>query len=109
MVLVKSHYKNGLASEMISHYFANVLLLPYQFLVYFMLCSSSKGTENICPHFKKKGSNIKRIFHVKIKTVVNIYIIEFIQSIHWVRPVEVCFFLILRVKEKEKILISTFK
>ena len=51
----KSHYKNGLASQMVSHYLANVLLLLHQFiLVYFMLCSSCKGIENILSTFSKK-------------------------------------------------------
>lgn len=48
MLVKKSHYKNGLASQMVFYYLANVLLLLYQFLSLFRVVPSLAARELRC-------------------------------------------------------------
>lgn len=98
----KNHYKNGLASQMISHYLANVLLLLYQFFSLFHVMLQLRGNwEHTVYNFKKGLSRIN-ISPWKWKLCVNIYAIEF-ESIHWMRPMEGCFLYTESQQDRRKI------
>lgn len=101
MLVKKSHYKNGLASQMVFYYLANVLLLLYQFLSLFRVVPSLAAREltTYHPQFQNKTITLtKERFHHGNENTLNIYRTEFIQSIYWIRPMEGCFFL-LRTNE----------